>query len=108
MELAEYDFVLKHKPGKTHLKPDILSRKPDLKRGEKDNENVTMLKLQHFQQQEIIMESLDSTFMEQIKASQEARDRVVQKMLNKKCKGWSEDEEKTVLWDQRIYVPCNK
>ena len=51
------------------------------------------------------MELLDSSFIEQIKASRGARDRVVQKMLNEKQKGWTEDEEKTVMWDQRIYVP---
>ena len=46
-ELAEYHFSLHHKPGKTHVKPDILSRRPDLNRGEEDNENIILLKSKH-------------------------------------------------------------
>jgi RNase H-like domain found in reverse transcriptase len=34
-ELAEYHYSLHHKPGKTNIKPDILLRQPDLKRGGK-------------------------------------------------------------------------
>ena len=29
-ELAEYHYSLNHKPGKSNVKPDILSRQPDL------------------------------------------------------------------------------
>jgi RNase H-like domain found in reverse transcriptase len=36
-ELGEYHYSLHHKLGKTNVKPDILSRRPDLKKGEKDN-----------------------------------------------------------------------
>jgi len=47
-ELAQYHFTLHHKPGNTHNKPDFLSRPPGLDKGEKDNENVTLLPEQHF------------------------------------------------------------
>ena len=47
-ELAEYEFKLEHKPGITHVKPDILLRRPDLKMGVKDNENTILLKSWHF------------------------------------------------------------
>jgi len=39
---------LHHKPGNTHNKPDFLSRPPGLDKGEKDNENVTLLPTHHF------------------------------------------------------------
>jgi RNase H-like domain found in reverse transcriptase len=47
-ELAEYHYSLNHKPGKSNVKPDILSRRPDLKRGENDNKNIVLLKPEHF------------------------------------------------------------
>jgi RNase H-like domain found in reverse transcriptase len=47
-ELAEYHYSLHHKPGKSNIKPDILWRRPDLKRGENDNENIILLKQEHF------------------------------------------------------------
>jgi hypothetical protein len=62
-ELTEYEFKLEHKPGKTHVKPDILSRQPDHERGEKDNENTILLKPWHFHQQEFIFESTDDDFI---------------------------------------------
>jgi hypothetical protein len=49
-ELSEYHYNLLHKPGKTHGKPDGLSRRPDLKKGEDDNKNVILLKEEHFRQ----------------------------------------------------------
>ena len=63
-ELGEYHFKLLHKPGKTHVKPDILSRRPDLDRGEKDNENEILLKKEHFCQMEFIFEDLGGRLCE--------------------------------------------
>ena len=48
INLVDYDFELVHKPGKTHLKPDILLRLSDLKKGEEDNKNTILLKPWHF------------------------------------------------------------
>jgi RNase H-like domain found in reverse transcriptase len=48
LELAEYHYNLNHKSGKLNVKPDILSRRPDLEKGENDNENIILLKLEHF------------------------------------------------------------
>ena len=47
-ELQEYNFTLHHKPGKTNIKADILSRRADHNRGENDNEDITMLKSEWF------------------------------------------------------------
>ena len=43
-ELADYDFVLVHKPGAQMLKSDLLSRRAGHERGENDNSNVVVLK----------------------------------------------------------------
>ena len=79
--MGEYNFTLHHKPGKTNIKPDILSRRPDLKRREKDNENITMLKEHHFRTQEFIFESLNDNFLRSVRASRKSRDRMVEKAL---------------------------
>ena len=49
LELAEYDFLIVHKPGTTMTKADALSRRPDYDKGENDNENVTLIKDQWVQ-----------------------------------------------------------
>ncbi len=42
-ELAEYNVVLRHIPGKANGRADALSRRPDYNQGTRDNENVTVL-----------------------------------------------------------------
>ncbi|KAL5524789.1 hypothetical protein ACEPAF_9935 [Sanghuangporus sanghuang] len=44
LDLAEFDFTLVHKPRKTLGKADLLSRRADYDKGERDNENVTFIK----------------------------------------------------------------
>ena len=43
LRLADYDFELRHIPGKTNGCADALSRLPNYDQGEHDNENVTVL-----------------------------------------------------------------
>ena len=43
-ELADYDFVLTHKPGKTLAKADALSRTPQFDKVEYENKDVTFIK----------------------------------------------------------------
>ena len=63
IDLADYNFELVHKAGRTHIKPDILWRPPDLKKGEKDIKHTILLKPWHFWCQEFIFESLDDDFV---------------------------------------------
>ena len=42
--MADYDFVLTHKPGKTLVKADTLSRTLQFNKGEYDNKDVTFIK----------------------------------------------------------------
>ena len=44
LDLAEFDFTLVHKPGKTLGKADLLSRRADYDRGEKDNSDVIFIR----------------------------------------------------------------
>ena len=48
MDLQEYNFTIKHQPGKTNTKADILSRQAGHPQWENNNENVTLLKEQLF------------------------------------------------------------
>ena len=43
MKLQDYDFILRHIPGKTNTKADILSRKDQINTKE-DNKDVQLLK----------------------------------------------------------------
>src|SRR6266702_354946 len=48
LELSEYDFEIKHIPGKQNGHADALSRRPDYNTGENDNTNVVVLLEQVF------------------------------------------------------------
>ena len=54
MELGEYNFTMHHKPRKTNIKANILSRQADHNRGEDDNKNVTVLKDEWFRKIETV------------------------------------------------------
>ena len=106
-ELADYDFTLQHKPGRTHLKPDLLSRRADHEKGEKDNEDITFLKPEWFRAQEFSLDQEDE-ILHRIKRSRGNKDKAVIKALANKEKGWSEDADGIVTWQDRIYVPKDK
>ena len=108
-KLQEYNFTLHHKPGKTNIKADLLSRRADHKKGENDNEDITMLKPEWFRNMEVSVEGQDEILVEQIKATMMKKkmvDRVVEKAIAGNEKGW---EQLTPLceikWQERLYVP---
>jgi len=47
-DLQEYDFVIKHIPGKINTPVDELSQPPNADQGQDDNENQTLLKPELF------------------------------------------------------------
>jgi hypothetical protein len=53
MDLQEYNFTIKHWPGKANTKADLLSRRAGFPKGANDNENVVLLKENHFRNIEI-------------------------------------------------------
>ena len=48
MDLQEYNFTIKHQPGKTNTKADLLSRRADYPKGENDNKDIILLKKELF------------------------------------------------------------
>ena len=106
-ELGDYHFKLLHKSGKTDVKPDILSRLPDLNRGERDKGNKILLNEEHFQQMEFIFEDLGDDFVKRINTSGRSKDQVVEKGLLKDDKGYVK-EDGIVTWQGCLYVPKNQ
>ncbi len=48
MELAEYHFVLHHKPGMLNKKADLLSRRDNHNQGKDNNGDIIVLQPTHF------------------------------------------------------------
>src|SRR5262249_34966580 len=87
-QLANYNYSLHHRPGASMKKADSLSRRPDHNRGEKDNENLTLLKPQHFRANTFhLLPTVPSEYLNQIKSARKNIDKTVQKALDHKEKG---------------------
>ena len=87
-------------------KADLLSRRSDLDGGEKDNEDVILLKSEWFARA-INIEALDDDFLRRIKQSSNNRDRVVERALEDNDRDWRE-EDGYIMFKERLYVPRNK
>ena len=48
MELQDYNFEIKHIPGKSHVVANLLSQPPNTDQGKEDNQDVTMIPEQTF------------------------------------------------------------
>ena len=114
MYLSQFNFTLKHVPGKSIGKADRLSRRPDWQEGvERDNEDQTLIKPEWVRGAETIMEEGD--LRERIKKAQEGDEKVVKAVEELKKAGvkmlrdeeW-EIEDRVVLKKERIYVPEGK
>ncbi len=58
-ELAEYHFVLQHKPGALNKKADLLFRRDNHDQGKEDNQEIIVLSPDHFRA--LIMPTTDET-----------------------------------------------
>jgi len=113
LKLQDYDFTLKHIPGKTNTKVDILSRKDQVNTKE-DNKDVQLLKKQLWTRRttaEIIMLERKMTadkldIIKEIKRNNTREQEVVQALKKKDGLTWKED--RIVYIEGRTYIPNNK
>src|SRR6266567_905496 len=89
LELANFDFTLTHKPGRTMGKADALSRRPDFEKGENDNEDIILIEPHHIQRVDVEIEDEGVRLMERIRA-EKGVERVVKQRLLTKEREWSE------------------
>jgi len=109
--LSQFNFTLKHIPGKSMGKADGLSRRPDWQEGvEKDNEDQKLIKPEWIREAKTMVEEED--LKERIKRAQEGDERVVKVVEELKRAGiktlkdkeW-EIEDGIVMKEKRIYIP---
>jgi hypothetical protein len=115
--LQEYNFLLRHIPGKDNTKADILSRliKPDTSN---DNTEVEMFKdrilIRKIQGETMVYEgtlidnqrikiTADTTLLEDIRGCKRRESRVVQEMEKQPKKLWENDG--VIYRSRKIYVP---
>ncbi|SJL03638.1 uncharacterized protein ARMOST_06995 [Armillaria ostoyae] len=102
-ELAEYHFVLKHKPGTANVKADLLSQRGDHDQGEDDNGDITVLSPEHFRT--LIMPTISKTHerVRTITRQKELWDKGIAMSLEHE-RGISK-ENGILYYENRVYVP---
>ena len=112
--LSQFNFTLKHVPGKSMGKADGLSKRPDWQEGvEKDNKDQKLVKPEWIRRAKTMIEEGD--LRERIKKAQEGDERVVKAVEELKRAGiktlkdkeWK-IEDGIVMKEGRIYVPEEK
>ena len=109
--LSQFNFTLKHIPGKSIEKVDGLSRRPDWQEGvEQDNEDQKLIKPEWIRRAETIIE--EGNLKERIKRAQEGDEKivkVVEEMKKTRIKTLKDKEQKIedriVIKKGKIYVP---
>lgn len=108
-ELQDYNFSLHHKAGSLMGKPDAITRRPDLDRGQGDNKDVVVLKAEYFRSVALRVTDIPTqsfaTIYERVRKASGQKDSVVEKALESKEKGWVQRDDGVVEWKGRIYIP---
>ncbi len=102
-ELAEYHFSLHHKPGTSNKKADLLSRRTDHEQGKENNDEVIVLKPEHFRA--LVMPTIEEvhTKIKQATLDHHQWDKNVSASLNHD-RGMKLDDG-LIYYNHRIYVP---
>lgn len=105
-ELSNYNFDLKHKPGSLNIIPDALTRRPDLERGVKDNENIVLLEPERFNIARLAFRD-EEEILEEIRRRRSQRDLVVAQGLLDPSSDFRETNG-IVEYKGLVYVPRDK
>jgi hypothetical protein len=113
MDLQEYNFTIKHRPGKANTKADLLSRRAGFPKGQDDNEDVILLKENHFRNIEIRLNKESREWLdlqsEIKKIHQQYYDKQVERGIKQKDPNFKKDDINGYwMWKERIYVPINQ
>jgi len=111
--LQDYDFILRHIPGKTNTKADILSRKDQVDTKE-DNKDIQLLKDEMWSRKIVgkirIFDNKkmaeETDIIKRIKKNKTREKEITQALQKQDGSAWEEDE--VAYMDGRIYVPNNK
>ena len=113
LKLQDYDFMLKHIPGKINTKADILSRKEQVNTKE-DNKDVQLLKKELWQWRATAEITIikrktrveEDNILKEIRRNTTRKKEVIQALKKEDSLTWEED--RVVYMEGRIYVPNNK
>jgi hypothetical protein len=113
MDLQEYNFTIKHRPGKANTKADLLSRRAGFPKGENNNENVILLKENHFRKIEIRLNEESREWLdlrsEIKKIHRQYYNKQVERGIKQKDPNFKKDDSNGYwTWKERIYVPINQ
>jgi len=104
VEMQEYNFEMRHKPGTQMTKADLLSRRAGHSDGKDDNEGVTLLPEQWFWSTATQVDGAVERILEKTREAYKRRDKVVVKSLAVKEADW-EEVDRLVTWKGRVYIP---
>jgi hypothetical protein len=106
MDLQEYEFVIKYRPGKANSKADILSRRAGHDKGENDNEGVILLKDDLFVQIYDDDRALDEILEKIKKTNKRQWEDIVKKNIENKEPDWK-IKDGLITWKEQVYVPID-
>ena len=106
MDLQEYEFMIKYRPGKANTKANILSQRAGHNQGENDNQGVILLKEELFIRLHDDDSALEEILNKIRRINKKQWEEMVRKNVELKTEGWKV-ERGLVMWKERVYVPID-